>query len=86
MAGSEEGLLAVRHHSSKSPLLVKHSEQPHTEPKKNQQTNKTISQTRAWQQQYDPYNVEESEAFTKKKSRTTLQQSSRYLHHSNLYT
>jgi hypothetical protein len=35
-----------------------HSEQPHTVPKKNQQTNKTINQTHTWQQHNNPHNLE----------------------------
>jgi hypothetical protein len=55
--------------SSKLPLLQKHSEQPYTEPKKHQQTNKTINQTHAQQQHNNPHNLEYSEAYTKKKSK-----------------
>jgi hypothetical protein len=43
MANDHDG----RQPSSKLPLLQKHSEQPHPEPYKNQQTNKTINQTHA---------------------------------------
>jgi hypothetical protein len=44
--------------STKFPLLQKHSEQPHTEPKKNQETNKIVNETYAWKQHDNPCNLE----------------------------
>jgi hypothetical protein len=57
-------VMADRQQRASSP--TKHLEEPHTEPKKSQQTNKTINQTRAWQQHDNPYNLEQSETFMKK--------------------
>jgi hypothetical protein len=40
------------------PLQWKYSGQPHTKQKIHQQTNKTIRQTREWQQPLNPHNLE----------------------------
>jgi hypothetical protein len=38
-------------------LKPNNSGQAHTDPKENQQTNKTIKQTRVWQQHHNPHNL-----------------------------
>jgi hypothetical protein len=51
---------------SSQPKWSKHTEQPHTEPEKNEQTNKTVNQPHAWQQ-HNPYNQDLSKAITLEK-------------------
>jgi hypothetical protein len=72
-------------------FLQNHSEESHTEPKKNQQTNKTRNQSHI-QQHVNAYNLGYFESFTrkkrkeKKKERKKKEQNSRSLHHKNLQT
>jgi hypothetical protein len=57
---------------------------PNSDTLNQSKTNETIKK-RALQQHGNSYNLEESEAIKQKKSRQTLEQSSKFLHH-NLFT